>query len=83
MDKLKQKEEVVASNKKANSRPVGKEKRITITVSSDIDVIRNKIQEDTGVVMTYVQTFDYLIHFYMQKANEPKTRWAILRKKND
>lgn len=55
-----------------------KTKRITITVDSDIDKIRQFIKEQTGVEMTYVQTFDFLIHFYIQKAKEPKTVWASL-----
>ena len=53
-----------------------RKKRITIDVVEDIDKIRDKIEEETGVCMTYVQTFDFLIHFYMRHCNEPKTRWV-------
>jgi len=51
---------------RANGRPKG-EKRITITVDKKIDEIREKIQQETGVQMTYVQTFDYLIHHYLKE----------------
>jgi hypothetical protein len=30
--------------------------------------------------MTYVQLFDHLIHFYVQHAAEPRTKWAPLFK---
>ncbi len=53
-------------------------KRITIDVQEEIDAIREKIEEETGVYMTYVQTFDFLIHFYMRHCNEPRTRWVGL-----
>ena len=53
-------------------------KRITIDIQEEIDAIREKIKEDTGVCMTYVQTFDFLIHFYMRHCNEPRTRWVGL-----
>jgi len=56
-----------------------KNKRVTVDVSADIDKIRNKIKADTGVTMTYVQTFDFLINFYMKHANEPRTQWAVLK----
>jgi len=56
-----------------------KNKRVTVDVSVDIDKIRNKIKADTGVTMTYVQTFDFLINFYMKHANEPRTQWAVLK----
>ena len=56
-----------------------KNKRVTVDVSADIDKISNKIKADTGVTMTYVQTFDFLINFYMKHANEPRTQWAVLK----
>lgn len=56
-----------------------KTKRITINVNEHIDLILAKIKEDTGVSMTYVQVFNYLIHFYMKQANVPKTQWAQLK----
>jgi len=51
---------------RANGRAKG-DKRITITVDKKIDEIREKIQQETGVQMTYVQTFDYLIHHYLKE----------------
>jgi len=53
-------------------------KRVTIDVPTEIDRIRDRLQDDYGVKMTYVQVFRFLIHFYMQRANEPKTRWKGL-----
>jgi hypothetical protein len=51
-------------------------KRITISVDANVDKIREVIKNQTGVDMTYVQTFDHLIHFYIKHANEPRTKWA-------
>jgi hypothetical protein len=53
-----------------------KDKRITISVDSNIDNIRKFIEGQTGVKMTYVQVFDHLIHFYIKHANEPRTKWS-------
>jgi hypothetical protein len=53
-------------------------KRITVPVTKDIDLIRKRIHNDTGIDMTYVQIFNFLIHFYLQRANEPKSKWAAL-----
>ena len=53
-------------------------KRITIPVSTDIDKIRDRLERDTGVKMTYTQVFNFLVHFYVQRANEPKSRWMAL-----
>jgi hypothetical protein len=30
------------------------------------------------VRMTYTQTFNFLVHFYVQRANEPKSKWRAL-----
>jgi hypothetical protein len=54
-------------------------KRITVDVVDDIDKIRDRIKEETGVTMTYVQTFDFLIDFYMKHCNVPKTRWVGMK----
>ena len=48
-------------------------KRVTLNVPVEIDRIKDRLQEDTGVKMTYVQVFGFLVHFYLQRANEPKT----------
>ena len=55
-----------------------KTKRITVPVCKDIELIRNRIAADTGVKMTYTQVFNFLIHFYVERANEPKTKWKSL-----
>lgn len=54
-------------------------KRITVDVSEKIDSIRTRVFEDTGVSMTYVQTFDYLINYYMKHCNEPRTKWVGMK----
>jgi len=56
-----------------------KVKRITVYVPTEIDRIRDRLQDDTGVKMTYVQVFRFLIHFYLQRANEPRTQWRPLK----
>ena len=53
-------------------------KRITIPVSTDIDLIRQRLAADTGVLMTYAQVFNFLIHFYVERANEPRSKWRSL-----
>lgn len=53
-------------------------KRITVPVSPDIDKIRDRLERDTGVKMTYTQVFNFLIHFYVQRASEPKSRWRSM-----
>jgi hypothetical protein len=56
-----------------------RKKRVTVDVKPEIDKIRDKIKQDTGVTMTYVQTFDFLIDFYMKNVNVPRTQWAVLK----
>ena len=55
-----------------------KTKRITLPVTKDIDLIRNRLQADTGIKMTYTQIFNFLVHFYVERANEPKSKWRSL-----
>jgi hypothetical protein len=55
-----------------------KTKRVTIPVSQDIDKIRDRLAADTGITMTYSQVFNFLIHFYVERASEPKSRWRSL-----
>lgn len=57
---------------------MSKVKRITIPVSTDIDKIRDRLERDTGVKMSYAQVFNFLIHFYVQRASEPKSRWRSM-----
>ena len=54
-------------------------KRITIPVTDSIDVIINKVREDTGIRMSYVQIINFLIHFYIKHANEPRTQWRSIK----
>ena len=56
-----------------------RKKRVTVDVKPEIDKIRDKIKQDTGVTMTYVQTIDFLIDFYMKNVNVPRTQWAVLK----
>ena len=51
-------------------------KRVTVPVDDGIDKIKDFIQQQTGVEMTYVQIFNHLIHFYRTHAAEPRTKWA-------
>ncbi len=55
-----------------------KTKRVTIPVSQDIDKIRARLASDTGIVMSYSQVFNFLIHFYVERASEPKSKWRSL-----
>ena len=55
-----------------------KTKRITIPVSRDIDLIRDRLRQDTGIDMNYTQILNFLVHFYVQRANEPKSKWRSL-----
>lgn len=55
-----------------------KTKRVTIPVSKDIDLIRERIKRDTGIDMSYAQIFNFLIHFYVERASEPKSKWRSL-----
>lgn len=56
-------------------------KRITIPVDQAIDIIRERLKIDTGIEMSYVQLFNFLIHFYLKHANEPRTKWQTLTTK--
>ena len=56
-----------------------KTKRVTVPISKDIDLIRNRLEADTGITMSYTQIFNFLIHFYVTKANEPKSQWKSLK----
>jgi hypothetical protein len=55
-----------------------KTKRITIPVSNTIDVIRDRLKDETGITMSYSQIFNFLIHFYVDRANEPRSKWKPL-----
>jgi hypothetical protein len=55
-----------------------KTKRVTIPVSQDIDKIRDRLAADTGIIMSYSQVFNFLIHFYVERSSEPKSKWRSL-----
>ena len=55
-------------------------KRITVNVNQDVDLIRETLAQNTGIKMSYIQIFNYLIHFYIKHCNEPRTRWTELEK---
>lgn len=55
-----------------------KTKRVTIPVSHTIDDIRERLRADTGINMTYTQIFNFLIHFYVEHKDEPRTKWKSL-----
>lgn len=55
-----------------------KTKRVTIPVSKTVDVIRDRLRQDTGITMSYAQVFNFLIHYYVERANEPKSKWRSL-----
>jgi len=56
-------------------------KRITVPVDQAIDIIKDRLKADTGIEMTYVQVFNFLIHFYLKHANEPRTKWQAVTTK--
>ena len=55
-------------------------KRVTVPVDENIDKIREFVQSQTGVEMTYTQLFNHLIHFYVTHAAEPRTKWVPIFK---
>lgn len=48
-----------------------------------IDIIRERLKADTGIEMSYVQLFNFLIHFYLKHSNEPRTKWQTLTTKGN
>ena len=47
-------------------------KRITLTISGNIEAIKRQLQEEHGIEYSYAQLVDYLINFY-RKAQRPAT----------
>ncbi len=47
-------------------------KRITLTISGNIEAIKRQLQEEHGVEYSYAQVVDLLINFY-RKAQKPAT----------
>lgn len=50
-------------------------KRITISINQSVDEIRDQLLKKTGIKMSYVQIFNYLIYFYIKHNTEPRTQW--------
>jgi hypothetical protein len=53
-------------------------KRITLPVSEELLNIRERLATDLGIKMTYNQVIEFLIHFYLTRAQqptEPRTQW--------
>ena len=51
-----------------------KTRRITMAVDAEIDQVRKRLFEETGVFMTYRQLVDYLIKHYF-KTLPKDTQW--------
>ncbi len=49
-----------------------KTKRITLTISGNIEAIKRQLQEEHGVEYSYAQVVDLLINFY-RKSHKPVT----------
>lgn len=49
-----------------------KTKRITLTISNNIEAIKRQLQEDHGVEYSYAQIVDFLINLY-RKTRKPET----------
>jgi hypothetical protein len=47
-------------------------KRITLTISGNIEAIKRQLQEEHGVEYSYAQVVDLLINFY-RKSHKPVT----------
>ena len=54
-------------------------KRITVNINQDVDLIRERLVDHTGIKMSYIQIFNYLIHFYLKHAAEPRTQWKDVK----
>jgi hypothetical protein len=50
-------------------------KRITLTISGNIEAIKRQLQEEHGIDYSYNQLVDYLINFYRKNGPQPKTEW--------
>jgi hypothetical protein len=50
-------------------------KRITLTISGNIEAIKRQLQEEHGIDYSYNQLVDYLINFYRKNGPQPKIEW--------
>jgi hypothetical protein len=52
-----------------------KDKRITLSISGNIEAIKKQLQEEHGIEYSYAQLIDYLINYYRKQHQQPKTEW--------
>lgn len=50
-------------------------KRITLTISANIEAIKKQIEEEHGVEYSYAQVVDYLINYYRKRNQPVKSEW--------
>ena len=51
-----------------------KTKRITLTITGNVDSVKKDIEDKLGMELSYAQVIDYLIHHY-RKGLRPVTSW--------
>lgn len=51
-----------------------KTKRITLTITGNVDSVKKDIEDKLGVELSYAQVIDYLINHY-RKSLRPTTSW--------
>lgn len=51
-----------------------KTKRITLSISANIEAIKKQLQEEHGIEYSYAQLVDYLINHY-RKSKQVNTAW--------
>jgi predicted DNA binding CopG/RHH family protein len=56
------------------SKQIMRDKRITLTISNNIEAIKKQLQEEHGIEYSYAQLVDYLINFY-RKQQPTKSSW--------
>jgi hypothetical protein len=52
-----------------------RKKRITMSISNAVEAIKLKVEADLGTELSYTQTIEVLINFYLQR-NNVKTNWV-------
>lgn len=52
-----------------------KTKRITLSISANIEAIKKQLREEHGIEYSYVQLVDYLINYYRKHSQQLKTEW--------
>ena len=58
------------------TKPIGATKRITVPVDRYIDTIKQHLEEELGIAMSYAQVIQYLIKFY-RKNKDVKSVWRM------